>query len=127
VCDHTSVLAFIERLWGLEPLTERDADADDLFGILDEKRLTENQPAAPSDLPLIEADKDELYAPECSYDINLRSDENIPQRSVTGQEELEALLDGPLAGSPHDRRADTDAIYEALLAEAERLGVLRRT
>ena len=127
VCDHTSVLAFIERLWGLEALTERDADADDLFGILDEQRLTENQPAAPSDLPLIEADKDELYAPECSYDINLRSDENSQQRSVTGQEELEALLDGPLAGSPHDRRADTDAIYEALLAEAERLGVLRRT
>lgn len=127
VCDHTSVLAFLERLWGLESLTERDAAADDIFGILDADRLTENRPADPVDLPLIEADEDELYAPECRYEINFRSDEPAALGSVTGQPELEALLDGPLAGSRLDRLADTDAIYERLLAQAERLGVLRRT
>lgn len=30
VCDHTSILAFLERRFGLPPLTQRDARADDL-------------------------------------------------------------------------------------------------
>jgi phospholipase C len=125
VCDHSSVLAFLERLWGLPALTERDDAADDLFDALDASRLVEDRPAAPVDLPLIEADDDELYAAECSYEINLRSDTE-DARPVTGQPELEALLDGPLAGSPFDRRDETDRIYEDLLSQAVRLGVLRR-
>ena len=37
VCDHTSVLAFLERRFGLAPLTERDRQADDLTGAFGEQ------------------------------------------------------------------------------------------
>lgn len=41
VCDHTSVLAFLERRFGLAPLTGRDAAADDLTAAFaDEPRDT---------------------------------------------------------------------------------------
>jgi len=125
VYDHSSVLAFLENLWALEPLTARDAAANNLMDTLDPQRLLDNDPAEPVTLPVIEADEDELYSPECSYGIAFRSTESA-QQTVTGQPELEAMLDGPLAGSPFDRRAETDRIYEDLLAEAERLGVLIR-
>ena len=119
------MLAFLENLWGLEPLTARDAAANNLMDTLDPQRLLDNDPAEPVTLPVIEADEDELYSPECSYGIGFRSTESA-QQTVTGQPELEAMLDGPLAGSPFDRRAETDRIYEDLLAEAEWLGVLIR-
>jgi phospholipase C len=125
VCDHTSVLAFLERLWSLQPLTARDEAADDLFGILDERRLVEDDPAPPTKLPVIEATDEELYAPECSYEINMRS-ELEGDAAVSGQHELEALLDGPLAGAEFDRREQTDEIYERLLSRAAELGVLQR-
>jgi phospholipase C len=38
VLDHTSVLRMIEWRWGLEPLTERDATANNLAQVLDFKR-----------------------------------------------------------------------------------------
>jgi phospholipase C len=33
--DTTSILALIEHRWGLQPLTDRDANADDMAGALD--------------------------------------------------------------------------------------------
>ena len=42
------------------------------------------------------------------------------------QPELEAYADLHLRGSPLDRRAEADAIYERLLAWAEANGVLER-
>jgi len=126
VYDHSSVLAFLATLWDLEPLTARDAAANNLLDVLDSQRLLNNNPAAPTTLPTIEANDDELYSPECSYGFGFRSDEGSAH-GVTGQPELEAMLDGPLAGSPFDRRAETDRIYEDLLDEAERLGVLVRS
>jgi len=125
IYDHTSVLAFLERLWGLEPLTSRDAAANDMMDVLDIDRLLSGVAADPVPLTEIEASDEELYGPDCVWDVNFRS-EDSPAPSLTGQEELEALLDGPLAGSPYDRRAETDRIYEDLLRAAERLGVLRR-
>jgi phospholipase C len=125
IYDHSSVLAFIERLWDLDPLTDRDAGANDLMDVLDVQRLLDEEPASPATLPTIEASDDELYAPECVYDVGRRSPADS-RRPLTGQPELEALLDGPLAGSPFDRREQTDRIYEDLLREAERLGVLSR-
>lgn len=63
VCDHTSILAFLERRFGLEPLTLRDGTADDLtaaFG--DELRLgperLELPPEPPEEPPTGELDKD---------------------------------------------------------------------
>ena len=125
IYDHSSVLAFLEMLWELPPLTARDAAANNLMDVLDVRRLLDADPAAPIALPVITASDDELYSDECSYGVGFRSTEG-PQQPITLQPELEAMLDGPLAGSPFDRRAETDQIYADLLAEAERLGVLIR-
>ena len=45
--DHTSVLRFIEWRWGLEPLTERDATANNIAEALDFKVAVKKQPAPP--------------------------------------------------------------------------------
>jgi phospholipase C len=42
--DHTSVLRFIEWRWGLEPLTERDATANNLADVLDFGRRNRTAP-----------------------------------------------------------------------------------
>jgi phospholipase C len=44
VFDHTSVLRFIEWRWGLEPLTERDATANNLADVLDFTRGNHKAP-----------------------------------------------------------------------------------
>jgi len=44
VFDHTSVLRFIEWRWGLEPLTERDATANNLADALDFSRRNRSAP-----------------------------------------------------------------------------------
>src|SRR5690606_19713819 len=48
IYDHTSMLATIERHFGLEPLTVRDASANDLFDCLDLDRVRRGDPAAPA-------------------------------------------------------------------------------
>jgi phospholipase C len=48
VADHTSVLAFVERLWGLKPMTARDAAAHDLSDMFD---LSARQLLEPPTLP----------------------------------------------------------------------------
>lgn len=47
VYDHTSVLAFMEWLWGLKPLTQRDANANDLSAVLDVERVRARTPRTP--------------------------------------------------------------------------------
>ena len=129
VCDHTSALAFIERLWGLDSMSERDAWANDLFDILDADRMVADEPRAPVTLPVIEASDEELYAEECRYQFSLREEDgqsDVGSDCVTGQPELEALVDAKLQGTRFDRRADTDALYEEQLARAVAQGVLRR-
>jgi phospholipase C len=42
--DHTSVLRFIEWRWGLEPLTVRDATANNLADVLDFSRRSGRAP-----------------------------------------------------------------------------------
>jgi phospholipase C len=44
VFDHTSVLRFIEWRWGLEPLTVRDATANNLADVLDFRRRNRKAP-----------------------------------------------------------------------------------
>ncbi len=121
--DHTSWLAFVERLWGLEPLTARDAAANDMWHLLDADRIVRDDPAPPATMPVIEADEDVIYADECVVSVSFRDAE---PGALTGQPELEAWLDTH-AVPPHiDRRDETDAIYERVLAAAEQLGVLDR-
>ncbi len=122
VYDHTSWLAFLERRFGLEPLNERDAAANDLTDLLDWDRIAALDPRPPLDLPVIEADDDVLYRPECSS-IGGGGRDLAP---VTGQPELEAYLDALPERPDWDQRHRTDAIYEQFLRRAEALGALKR-
>ncbi|MEQ9503891.1 MAG: alkaline phosphatase family protein [Deltaproteobacteria bacterium] len=122
VFDHTSVLAFVERLWGLNPLTPRDAAANDLSVLLDERRLRDDRPAAPLDLPRIDAEESVIYAPECVVSIGPFAG----ALDLFGQPELTAFVANRFAGTSFDRRHQTDTIYEDFLKHAERRGVLRR-
>lgn len=121
VYDHTSILAFIEGMHGIEPLTKRDAAADPMLDLFDVQALVDGTPNAPITIPTIEADDDELYAPECFYETPFA----VPE-SRTGQPELEAYADKYLKGTRLDRRHEMDEVYEWLLAKAEKQGVLKR-
>jgi phospholipase C len=46
--DHTSVLRFVEWRWDLDPLTERDATANNIAEVLDFKAKVKKQPAPPT-------------------------------------------------------------------------------
>lgn len=62
VRDHTSVLAHIESMFGLEPLTMRDAAANDLSDLIDVERLQAGNPAPPAAMPAIEVDESMIEA-----------------------------------------------------------------
>jgi len=63
--DHTSALKHVENLFGLEPLTMRDAAATDLIDCLDLDRLERGEPLDPIELPAVEIDET-MLGPECS-------------------------------------------------------------
>jgi hypothetical protein len=58
--DHTSILKHIENMFGLEPLTARDAAANDLSDAIDADRIAANQPASPIELPVVDIDPDTI-------------------------------------------------------------------
>lgn len=121
VYDHTSILAFLEHLWELEPLAARDAAANDLMDLIDTEAVAAGTPHAPIDLPPVEATDEEIYAEECVGEGITRD-----AAGPTHQPELEQLLDAMPQRHPADRRADTDAIYERMLQQAEAAGILVR-
>jgi phospholipase C len=121
VYDHASILAFLERRFGIEPLTERDAAANDLWDVFDLDRIARREPMAPASLPVIEADEEELYAPECGYGSLFRG----PSDSITGQPELEAFADEVLVGTRFDRREQTDELHAAWLEAMKAKGIWR--
>jgi phospholipase C len=121
--DHTSWLAFAEHLFDLEPLTERDAAADPMTDVLDLARMRDGAPILPVPFPAIEADDAVLYRDECNPVEQLFS---AGGGVDTLQPELEAYANLHLVGSPLDRRAEANEVYERLLAWAEANGVLRR-
>jgi hypothetical protein len=116
-------LAFAEHLFDLEPLTERDAAADPMTDVLDLARMRDGAPILPVPFPAIEADDAVLYRDECNPVEQLFS---AGGGVDTLQPELEAYANLHLVGSPLDRRAEANEVYERLLAWAEANGVLRR-
>jgi phospholipase C len=56
VHDHTSVLKHIEKMFDLQPLTMRDAAANDLSDAIDLDRLASGSPDAPITLPQVTLD-----------------------------------------------------------------------
>ncbi|TNE86866.1 MAG: twin-arginine translocation signal domain-containing protein [Deltaproteobacteria bacterium] len=113
--EHCSALAEIERLFGVDPLTTRDANANDLSSLLDEERMATGEPYPPAELPVIEMTSDEIRA-QCDA---------ARSRNTLGQPEAEAALDALQLGHPHDRRDDYDGVMERFLARAQQLGALR--
>ena len=65
VRDHSSVLAHLSGMFGLEPLTARAAAAADLSELIDQDRLAARDPATPAEMPAIEIDESTIEQ-ECS-------------------------------------------------------------
>lgn len=122
--DHTSVLAFVERLFDLEPLTKRDAAANDLSDLLDTERLAARAPRSPITLPVITADEAVIYGPDCVFDVGGVGGGGGGLSASTGQKELEQLLAIKPRGEL-DRRRHADRIYDELVRRAERRGLVR--
>ncbi|NCG18466.1 MAG: phosphoesterase [Rhodobacterales bacterium] len=124
VFDHTSMLALQELLYDIEPLSARDAAANPLLDCFDEEALRSGIGHAPVSMPEIAAKEEDLWREECIAGPLAVPGER-PWVSL-GQPELEDFADVHLAGTPLDRRAQGNEIYEFLLQQAELLGVLKR-
>lgn len=116
--DHTSVIALLSQLYGLEPITVRDAAADPLFEIFDLEAMAAEAPHPAPSLPPIEVGAEELADPACTY--------LGAAWTGTGQPELEAFVAERLGGTPFDRRHLTDQLYADFLVQVEKQGLLRR-
>ncbi len=66
--DHTSILKQIEVTFGLEPLTARDAAANDLSDAIDLDRLAAGEPNPPITLPVVEIDASQID-PACKTEL----------------------------------------------------------
>ncbi len=64
--EHTSVLAFTQWKWGLEPLTKRDANANNFVDVLDVKRIREKNPRKAPLYDPVEVDDSEITS-ACQY------------------------------------------------------------
>ena len=123
IYDHTSILAFMERLWDIEPLTLRDEAANDLWEEFDLDRIGARDPVPAAEMPVIEADEDEIYAEQCAALNGLFRDEG---EGITRQPLLEAYLDEHLLGTRFDRREQTLEIWQDILDHAAGRGLWRR-
>lgn len=121
VLDHTSLIAWMNRLYGLDPLNVRDEAANDFFDTLDVERIEALNPAAPIEMGVIEADESVIYAEECLYDLGRDGVEGVMH-----QPELEAWLNQLPMQHPSDNRETYDADYDAFLDFTELMGVWRR-
>ncbi len=100
VRDHSSVLAHLGGMFGLEPLTARVAAAEDLSELLDQDRLAALDPAPPAEMPAIEVDESTIEN-ECS---------GAMKREVT---DLEKLADtGFFAPGLDQRHRGREILYE---------------
>lgn len=82
VYDHTSVLAHMERSFDLEPLTARDAAANDLMDCLDLDRLAAGDPLPPVQLPIVDVDPASL--PSYCFDTYFRVKQDIHAAADAG-------------------------------------------
>ncbi len=107
--EHASILATLNRRFGLAPLNERVAAAADLSPCLDPGWLTSPQPAP--ELPTLTMSRAAIRARPASH----------------AHAELAAIADA-MALPPHlDRRGRDAEVTAAFLGEAERLGAIRLT
>jgi phospholipase C len=105
--DHTSVLAHIESMFGLEPLTARDAAANDLSDCIDMQRLADGAPAPPTEIPAVEVDESML-------------DAACLQR-ISGQTDLELLADSGFFPAKYDARGDARDLLHGVAEVLDRM------
>lgn len=72
--DHTSALKHLENAFGLEPLTARDANANDLSDCIDMDRLARGEWAPPIELPQVDLDAFPWDEPQCLSNETFRKD-----------------------------------------------------
>ena len=121
VFDHTSMIAWMNTLYGLDPLNVRDEAANNFFDTLDLDRLGALNPAAPIELPVIEADVAEIYAEECIWDLGRDGGEGL-----MCQPEFETFLDSLPMQHVTDNRETYAADFADFLDLTESMGVWRR-
>ena len=122
VFDHTSMIAWMNALYGLDPLNVRDEAANNFFDTLDMERLGALNPAAPIELPVIEADETELYAEECIWDLGRDGMDGL-----MCQPEFEVFLDSLPMQHPTDNRETYAEDFAEFLSLTESMGVWRRS
>ncbi len=115
--EHTSMLAFIENLFQIDPLTERDAAADPMRDCFDWEALAANTPHEPVLIDPIEADEDEIYSSECV------TDGNDLRRSGHCLASAARYVKQHHAGSRLDRIDDADETLARLLSKAKEAGI----
>jgi len=99
VRDHSSVIAHLTGMFGLEPLTARSSAAADLSELIDQERLDAVDPAPPAELPAVEFDES-MIEEKCA---------GTERREPT---ELEALADTGFFARGLDRRGEArDTMY----------------
>jgi phospholipase C len=109
--EHSSVAAFLEWLFGLEPLTVRDAQANYFIDALDVDRIRRNDPRPFPALPVIDVDPD--ATPEC---VAL---------GETAVNELALFADAGGIPPSFDRRRDGPSLVRTLDRELIRMGGAR--
>jgi phospholipase C len=111
--DHTSVLKHLQNMYGLPPLTARNAAANDLSDCIDTERLASGVPRPPTELPTLELTREDVEAACILY------------AKTPGQPELEEAADRGLIPPRWDFRYRKEKSLQVVLATAERQGILR--
>ena len=116
VRDHTSVLAHLDRMFGLEPLTARSAAAEDLGELIDVDRLAAGDPAPPAELAPVEIDE------------SMIDDACFGARRDPAHTDIARLADAGFFAPSLDRRREVRDSLHAIGEALERLnaGRLRR-
>jgi phospholipase C len=116
--EHTSCLRHIERVFSLQPLTARDAAANDLSECTDAARLAAGEPAAPIQLPAVEIDETMLPA-SCNFGAQLgKPDHDLVEWAEANPRRLGAL--------DRRRHARDDVFAIADYLDRHGLGRIRR-
>ncbi len=111
VFDHTSVLATLQRHFGMPALSERNQQANDLSSCLDLVRIATRRPRAPTKLPTLTARRED-YEASCFF------------AAESGQPELQALADSGFIRPEWDFRGVQGDTLRTMFARAQRMGLL---
>jgi len=111
--EHSSYPAFLEFLFGLPPLTQRDANANIFLDAFDRSRLETDNPRPFPALPVITVDRE--APPEC---VAL----GVTTRDAPGLQDIERFANAGGIPRSLDRRREAANTLRDLHAELVRLG-----